>query len=203
MKNNTYFNIWKAKDVVINDQNETNKLNLNTNTMKLNEEIKGMRFSIARGTTNDDHHHIYVYLVNGDTYSWEDPRCVQKFIWENELVFLNDMPPTPEDLKALATFTIANTTTNTDLVKPFRAKNGRADEVVIETRGKNADSFYYRRNGDTTKVAVDESTWPVNAKNPKLLLVKGEEIMIRIGKNKSYLLTSTGVEEVNNNHWDD
>ena len=92
-----------------------------------------------------------------------------------------------------------------DLLSRSRAKNPCKGEVVVETIGKGADSLLYRRNGDIHKVEVRRPKllgWLPKARNPKLLLFRGEAIIVRLGQDKSFLISENGVTELNSEeHW--
>lgn len=85
-----------------------------------------------------------------------------------------------------------------------RAKNPDAGEVVVEVRGIGANSFCYRRNGAIAKLQVKYPRllgWLPFAKNPKLVLFKGETIVLRISDKLSYVVTKQGLTEIKNDHY--
>ena len=91
------------------------------------------------------------------------------------------------------------------LLAETRAKNPRNGEVVVEVRGKQAKTYCYKRNGEIGNINVDNPKslgWPDTARNPKLVLFRGECIVVRLGDDKSYLVSADGVEELpSEEHW--
>ena len=86
-----------------------------------------------------------------------------------------------------------------------RGKNPDAGEVVVEVLGKHSKSMLYPRGGSkqATEIRALEPTWKKAAKdgmsNPKLVLFRGEAILVRLSDEKSFVITEEGVEEVSNN----
>ena len=90
------------------------------------------------------------------------------------------------------------------LLRKSRAKNALKDEVIIEVLGKNANTFCYQRDGKLQKIAMVWNRflgWMRQAKNPKIICAKGEAIVVRVGADKSFLVSKDGVVEIPNEDW--
>lgn len=94
-----------------------------------------------------------------------------------------------------------------DLFNKSRGKNPIAGEVVVETLGRKTDdqgkSFLYNRRGIPVAIQLTEwwrriLSWAPWARNPQLLLFKSEAILVRLGENKSFIVSKDGVTEVPN-----
>ncbi len=88
-----------------------------------------------------------------------------------------------------------------------RAKNPKQGEVVIETLGdkpSEGSTYLYTRGGIpkaiklAKKVVTNLFGWAPWAKNPNLILAKSEAILVRLGEDKSFIVTKEGVTEVPN-----
>ena len=93
----------------------------------------------------------------------------------------------------------------TILVNKSRAKNPNAGELVVETLGKDANSFAYKRNGLVAKLQVRYPKllgWLPIARNPKLILFRGEAILVRLSDGKSYAIDNESITLLDNEaHW--
>lgn len=93
------------------------------------------------------------------------------------------------------------TSRNVRQLESSRAQNPDNGEVVVEVCGYDAHTYCYKRNGLVARLQVKYPRllgWLPFAKNPKLILFRGETLIVRIGEGKSFVVNRNGCTEIPN-----